>query len=213
MPRAAGARAASSEDQRPVHGAAPAGGCRARAAGNHGCQLVLASGPCGTGEREDGHHEREQDRLLAPRGRERWCGALTSPNSSRCASHSMYRREHHAGDGDTRAPAAANCRLVLRPRALNAPSSAMNSPVKPLVVAGRSRRGQDGEEHRVHRQQLGEAAVGRDVARVAALVDHATMVNSRRRPGRAHHLNDRALDTTRSSSAGEHHVAQWLMDE
>ena len=68
--------------------------------------------------------------------------------------------------------------------------------MKPLVV-GRPIDGQreDHEEHRVHRQQLGESAVRGELARVAALVDHA---DHQEEPAGdeavADHLDHRALD-------------------
>ena len=79
---------------------------------------------------------------------------------------------------------------------MNAPSSTRNSPVKPLVVGRPTEASvEDHEEDRVDRQQLGEPAVGRELARVAALVDHA---DHEEEPAGdqavAHHLDHRALD-------------------
>ena len=66
------------------------------------------------------------------------------------------------------------------------------------------------EEHRVDRQDLREAAVGGDVARVAALVDHAD--HQEEAAGDepvAHHLHHRALDADQvEAHEPEHHVAQ-----
>ena len=110
----------------------------------------------------------------------------------------VQRAEHDAGDRDARpAPAAAlSPGDVLRPGGLE---GAQQHQELAGEAAGRRQadRGQrqDHEEHRVHRQQLGQPAVGRELARVAALVDHA---DHQEQAGGdqavAHHLDHRALD-------------------
>ena len=83
--------------------------------------------------------------------------------------------------------------------------------MKPLVV-GRPTEASvsDHEEHRVDRQQLGEPAVGLELARVAALVDHADhQEEAAGDQAVADHLDHRALDAEQvEAQQAEHHVAE-----
>jgi hypothetical protein len=77
---------------------------------------------------------------------------------------------------------------------------------------GQAHRGQrqHQEEHRVHRQQLRQAAVGRQFAGVAAFVDHADhQEQAGRHEAVADHLDHRALDAHQlQAQQPEHHVAE-----